>query len=1079
MDSARASVRGRLVFGVAVILAGALLLTLGAASPAFAVALTCDATTGVPGAGECQITTAHAVTGPVEVDRTLHVFGNGRLDASGGGITLSICVAPAAVFSACDLILDTPTVVGGGQIEANDTGSSGASASDITINVSRDVLMQAGSAILAENTSDGGDGGDITITAGGDMTMCGQTGVQPGCGAPGGNPGALISSRKTAGAGDTGVSGAITITVGDQAKATGTFYMEGGSTGYGTETGAKVLSTGPGRAGDISITSGHNYFTEPGSVVEAGGPTGASSAVQQGAKIFLVSDCGLTTRGRVTSKGPDPGADLVHLESCDVLIQGLVESTGKGHTTNAKNSCDAVNDGLPGEVVRAGKPSNATGCIEVWGNNITIDSTNGWAGELNADIGNGGAGGTSWIDIFARSKLTVTDGTGNDRSSDNLGHTYFSTYAVHANTIDGSDNTPSVITALVKNGPLTASGKAFEASATLTNATGHGTTDEFVGNGSTGGTIDLEASGTVTLDNAFVNASGDFFGGTPCPSGQGACGSGGHIIVKAWGVGSNISWMTGSGDVRPDNSAVSPPPTGGDITLNACGTIDTTGTDFHGETPSTSTGGANCDASKPDIPTITAINGGPVFKTDLWALCGESSISGIKFNDLNGNHVRDGSPLEPVLGGWEIKLWNAAQTVTVATTTTAAADGSYSFPGVVPGTYVVCETLQGGWTQTAPVAGVVCNNGTRGYTVVVGACCDGGSCTGQPITGKDFGNTQEQPKPPSCPEDLPRGPLMTRTVDPTKAPGGGGVAGNPTNYLTIQAAYNAAKVSPITKDEVIGLFAKTTENVVLDNYTAKSMTITQCTNASATSWDLTANKKLLIIGPDSTGGAIGWYLETGGHELKSIRSNGASTAGVRIKAGANGNSISFNNVASGGIGIDVLSNSNILKSGTIGPNAGAGVHIGPGNTGNSASGMTIQKNNNNGVLVEGNSNTISSNKLNTNSPNGIKVTGNTNTIQSNQSDSNTVGGHSIAGTSNIVKDNKANNNTQVGFDLSGTGQKLTGSASNHSAAGVFDYRISATTAVSAPSSNKADGSSIPSASKCTGFFTNPAVLTCN
>ena len=70
----------------------------------------------------------------------------------------------------------------------------------------------------------------------------------------------------------------------------------------------------------------------------------------------------------------------------------------------------------------------------------------------------------------------------------------------------------------------------------------------------------------------------------------------------------------------------------------------------------------------------------------------------------------------------------------------------------------------------------------------------------------------------------------------------------------------------------------------------------------------------------------------------------------------------------------------------------------------------------------------------------------------------------------------ANKTTQDGFDLSGSGQKLTGAASSQT---TNDYRLSATTAVSGPSSNKADGTSVPSAGKCTGLFTNPAVLTCN
>jgi hypothetical protein len=186
------------------------------ASGALAAALSCDTTTGVPGAGECQITTAHAVTGAVEVDRTLHIFGTGRLDASGGGITLNICVAPAPAFSTCDLILDTPAplvvppALGGGQIEADDvTGND--DASPITIHVSRDVLMNSSSAILAENTHSGGQGGAIVITAGRDMTMH------------------ALATISVSGSGSSGNSpaGSITITVGGSCRPYGRCLHDG------------------------------------------------------------------------------------------------------------------------------------------------------------------------------------------------------------------------------------------------------------------------------------------------------------------------------------------------------------------------------------------------------------------------------------------------------------------------------------------------------------------------------------------------------------------------------------------------------------------------------------------------------------------------------------------------------------------------------------------------------------------------------------------------------------------------------------------------------------------------------------
>lgn len=92
------------------------------------------------------------------------------------------------------------------------------------------------------------------------------------------------------------------------------------------------------------------------------------------------------------------------------------------------------------------------------------------------------------------------------------------------------------------------------------------------------------------------------------------------------------------------------------------------------------------------------------------------SISGRKFNDLNGNGINDG---EPGLDGWTIRLSGAD----VQNITTTAADGSYSFAGLAPGTYTISEEAQAGWTQTAPA--------NRTYSVMV---------TNADLTGRDFGS---------------------------------------------------------------------------------------------------------------------------------------------------------------------------------------------------------------------------------------------------------------------------------------------------------------------------------------------------
>jgi hypothetical protein len=80
-------------------------------------------------------------------------------------------------------------------------------------------------------------------------------------------------------------------------------------------------------------------------------------------------------------------------------------------------------------------------------------------------------------------------------------------------------------------------------------------------------------------------------------------------------------------------------------------------------------------------------------------------ISGMKFNDVKGDGVKDAT--DPALKGWEINLYedkdgdgeiDAGEYVT---STTTAADGSYSFTGLDAfKQYIVAETQQGGWIQT-------------------------------------------------------------------------------------------------------------------------------------------------------------------------------------------------------------------------------------------------------------------------------------------------------------------------------------------------------------------------------------------
>ncbi|TAG45704.1 MAG: hypothetical protein EAZ33_06840, partial [Oscillatoriales cyanobacterium] len=78
------------------------------------------------------------------------------------------------------------------------------------------------------------------------------------------------------------------------------------------------------------------------------------------------------------------------------------------------------------------------------------------------------------------------------------------------------------------------------------------------------------------------------------------------------------------------------------------------------------------------------------------------TITGQKFNDLNGNGVKEGA--EPGLEGWKILL--EPQTfigTAVPRSTTTDASGNYTFTDVGAGTFLLREEQKTGWQQTFPV----------------------------------------------------------------------------------------------------------------------------------------------------------------------------------------------------------------------------------------------------------------------------------------------------------------------------------------------------------------------------------------
>ena len=88
-----------------------------------------------------------------------------------------------------------------------------------------------------------------------------------------------------------------------------------------------------------------------------------------------------------------------------------------------------------------------------------------------------------------------------------------------------------------------------------------------------------------------------------------------------------------------------------------------------------------------------------------FGLVGRYAISGMKYNDLNGDRLKGRG--EAGVPGWDMVLTGTTWfgKPLPARTTTTAADGTYKFERLLPGTYKVSETSRTGWTQTAPASG--------------------------------------------------------------------------------------------------------------------------------------------------------------------------------------------------------------------------------------------------------------------------------------------------------------------------------------------------------------------------------------
>ena len=104
--------------------------------------------------------------------------------------------------------------------------------------------------------------------------------------------------------------------------------------------------------------------------------------------------------------------------------------------------------------------------------------------------------------------------------------------------------------------------------------------------------------------------------------------------------------------------------------------------------------------ASPGTHAITLVSGVDGPKDIDFGNWRKTSLSGMKFEDINGNGVKDAG--EPGLSGWTVVLKKDGKQV--ASPVVTDADGGYSFADIVPGSYTVEEVAQDGWLQTCPAS---------------------------------------------------------------------------------------------------------------------------------------------------------------------------------------------------------------------------------------------------------------------------------------------------------------------------------------------------------------------------------------
>jgi hypothetical protein len=348
-----------------------------------------------------------------------------------------------------------------------------------------------------------------------------------------------------------------------------------------------------------------------------------------------------------------------------------------------------------------------------------------------------------------------------------------------------------------------------------------------------------------------------------------------------------------------------------------------------------------------------------------------------------------------------------------ATTITAAAPVSFE---VTPGTYAVAETPLAGW--------VMSNNTCTGLVVVAGGS-QGCTITNKKDTDND-----------GIPDSIDCDPLFKDNVivDP------GNVV--PATFTGIRVATLQAAVIAASDNDVISMYANTTENVIISTSNGsggKDLRIVGCGHKITSAAPQNANLPVITVevsagkndGDTGQGeadihiedlsvlkGSTGFLIQT-----SKASSNNTSTLLKSIRSDQNGpsNGTGAGTAANPGNGVNIVGDGNEVRgANSIGTNSGDGIQV----TGNSNMLKTnrITSNKVDGIDVTGKSNTINANKVGEkgvgNKGNGILVTcpaattNCANTINENDVFGNSLLGIKVTGNMNLVFKNDVGEDTK-------------------------------------------------------------------